>query len=46
MSQLDTEQAGKDVVINWEFLDDFHTNGELWYDANGLEMVHKKLWQR
>lgn len=46
LSQLDKEEAGKDVVINWEFLSNFNTNNELWYDANGLEMVHKKLWKR
>lgn len=46
LNKLDHDHAGKDVVMNWEFLDDFHTNGELWYDANGLEMVHKNLWQR
>ena len=31
-------QRGKDVVINWEFLDDFNTNNNLWVDANGLFM--------
>lgn len=46
MRQLAQQQAGKDVVINWDFLDNFNTNGELWFDANGLEMVHKKLWHR
>lgn len=44
--QLNQDLSGKNVVINWEFLDDFNTNGELWYDANGLEMVHKQLWKR
>jgi hypothetical protein len=38
--------SGKDVVINWDFLDGFDTNGSLWYDANGLQMVHKQLWKR
>ena len=46
LAQLPKELSGKNVVINWEFLDDFNTNGELWYDANGLEMVHKDLWKR
>lgn len=44
--QLDKVKSGKNVVFNWEFLDNFDTNGELWYDANGLEMVHKQLWKR
>ena len=29
-------ESGKDVVINWDFLEGFDTNGSLWYDANGL----------
>ena len=33
--------SGKDVMINWDFLDGFDTNGDLWFDANGLQMVHK-----
>jgi hypothetical protein len=28
--------SGKDIVINWDFLEGFDTNGSLWYDANGL----------
>ena len=43
---LSSDMAGKDVVINWEFLDDFNTNSELWFDANGLKMIHKKFWHR
>ena len=32
-------------MIDWEMVD-FDTHGELWYDANGLQMVHKELWKR
>lgn len=28
--------SGKDVILNWQFYDNFDTNGEFWYDANGL----------
>jgi hypothetical protein len=34
-SNLTAAQHGKDVVINWDFVD-FNGNNELWYDANGL----------
>ena len=46
VTKLSEITSGKNVVINWEFLDNFNTNGELWFDANGLQMVHKDLWQR
>ena len=36
ISKVNFELSGKDVVINWQFYDNFDTNGELWYDANGL----------
>ena len=38
-------ELGKNVVLNWDFVD-FHGNNELWYDANGLQMVYKQLWKR
>ena len=42
--RLPTEKtAGKDVVIDWEILDGFNTRGNLFYDANGLQMVSKTL---
>ena len=44
VTKLSEITSGKNVVINWEFLDNFNTNGELWFDANGLQMVHKDLW--
>ena len=39
-------QRGKDVVIDWEFLDNFDTDSNLWIDANGLDMHRKRLWER
>mmetsp|Transcript_4442 Transcript_4442/g.6557 ORF Transcript_4442/g.6557 Transcript_4442/m.6557 type:complete len:331 (-) Transcript_4442:54-1046(-) len=39
-------ERGKDVVINWEFLDGFNSDGDLWIDTNGLDMHQKKLWAR
>ena len=39
-------ERGKDVVIDWEFLDGFDSDNNLWIDSNGLDMVSKKLWER
>jgi hypothetical protein len=39
-------QRGKDVTINWDFLDHFDTDNNLWIDANGLFMHKKRLWER
>lgn len=36
VTKLNQDTGGKDVIINWEFLDNFNTSGELWFDANGL----------
>jgi len=43
--QKDAER-GKDIVIDWEFLDNFDTDSKLWYNSNGLDMHQKKLWSR
>jgi len=40
------QERGKDVVIDWELLDGFKTDNNLWVDSNGLDMHHKKLWHR
>jgi len=42
----DDQERGKDVVIDWEFLDKFSTDNKLWVDSNGLDMHQKKLWHR
>lgn len=39
-------ERGKDLIINWEFLDGFKTDNNLWVDFNGLDMQHKRLWER
>lgn len=39
-------EKGKDLMINWEFLDGFQTGNDLWIDFNGLDMQHKRLWER
>lgn len=36
---------GNDVMVDWEF-EGLNFNNSLWHDANGLQMVHKKLWHR
>jgi len=43
--QKDAER-GKDLVIDWEFLDNFDSDGSFWYNSNGLDMHQKKLWSR
>jgi hypothetical protein len=40
------KDRGKDVVIDWEFLDGFDTDKTFWVDANGLDMHQKRLWHR
>jgi hypothetical protein len=44
VSVLEDEQ-GKDVIVEWKF-PGMDMNEELWYAANGLQMMHKKLNQR
>lgn len=39
-------ERGKDVVIDWEFLDGFQSDNNLWIDSNGLDMHQKRLWER
>jgi hypothetical protein len=39
-------EKGKDVVIDFEFIDGFDSNNELWYDNNGLDMHKKRIWER
>lgn len=43
---LSEDERGKDVVINWDFLDNFNTNDTYYVDANGLNMLEKTLWKR
>lgn len=46
-SRAETDvERGKDIVIDWEFLDGFNTGNNLWVDANGLFMKKKRLWER
>jgi len=40
------DERGKDVVVDWDFLDGFDTDGKLYYDTNGLDMLDKELWKR
>jgi hypothetical protein len=39
-------RIGRDVVVDWYFLDEFDTGDKLWIDTNGLEMVEKKNFYR
>jgi hypothetical protein len=45
VKEINDSKNGKDLMIDWDF-DNFNTGGNLWYDANGLQMVHKELWKR
>jgi hypothetical protein len=38
---IEMEKTGKDVVVDWYFLDDFDTNNRFYIDANGLAMIPK-----
>lgn len=39
-------KIGRDVVVDWYFFDEFDSGNKLWIDANGLEMIPKKLFER
>lgn len=39
-------RTGRDIVVDWEILDNFETNNTLYVDANGLEMQEKFLFKR
>ena len=43
---LGSKDTGKDVVVDWEILDNFESNDKLFFDANGLEMQEKTLYKR
>lgn len=44
---IKTDKIGKDVVVDWYFFDNFDTGNDIFVDANGLEMINKKLnWRR
>lgn len=43
---MSEHERGKDVVMNWEFLDGFNTDHNMWIDFNGLDMQQKRLWER
>jgi hypothetical protein len=36
-------ENGKDIVLDWFMMDGFDTNNSLWTDANGLQMVPRKI---
>jgi len=40
------DKIGKDLVVDWSILDDFDTDGEFFVDANGLQMIEKRLFHR
>jgi hypothetical protein len=40
------EIRGKDVMINWDFLDGFNSGGKFFLDSNSLDMHEKELWKR
>ena len=43
---LGSKDTGKDVIVDWEILDNFESNDKLFFDANGLEMQEKTLYKR
>lgn len=43
---INDDKVGKDIIVDWSFLDGFDTNKKLFVDANGLQMIDKKLFFR
>lgn len=41
-----TDKSGKDIVVDWYFLDGFDTGNKFWVDANGMQMIEKNLYAR
>jgi len=39
-------RIGRDVVVDWYFLDDFDSGDKLYIDSNGLEMIPKQNFHR
>lgn len=33
--------SGKDVLVNWRFLNGFNNNGHFWTDSNALSMQER-----
>lgn len=38
---LDKKMNGKDVIVNWKFLNGFNNNGRFWTDSNALTMQER-----
>jgi hypothetical protein len=38
---LDKNLSGKDVLVNWRFLNGFNNNGRFWTDSNALSMQER-----
>lgn len=36
---IKSDIVGKDIVVDWFFLDGFNSDKKFWIDSNGLEMV-------
>lgn len=43
---IQEDKIGKDVIVDWSFLDGFDTKKKLYVDANGLQMIDKELYHR
>jgi|TARA_B110000305_G_scaffold240656_1_gene311962 lysosomal alpha-mannosidase len=44
---IKNDKIGKDIVVDWYFYDHFDTAGDIFVDANGLEMINKKInWRK
>jgi hypothetical protein len=46
LNEVPIGDSGKDIMIDFEILDNFETNNILYFDANGLEMQTKYLYKR
>ena len=44
---IKNDKIGKDIVIDWYFMDNFDSGNDIFIDANGLEMINKRLnWRK
>lgn len=41
---IKSDRSGKDIVVDWYMLDGFDTGNKFWVDANGMQMIEKRLY--
>ena len=46
LNEVPIKDCGKDLMVDFEILDNFETNNVLYMDSNGLQMNDKTLYKR